>query len=79
MDEQLKEVFAEALDIEIDEIEEDSSQDNLEDWDSLGHLNLISEIEKTFKVKITMDEVMAMTTYAKVKEVVSTHLENVSN
>lgn len=79
MDEQLKEVFAEALDLEIDEIEEDSSQENLEDWDSLGHLNLISEIEKTFKVKVTMDEVMEMTTYAKVKEVVSSHLDKVSN
>ena len=79
MDEQLKEVFAEALDLEIEEIEKDSSQDNLEDWDSLGHLNLISEIEKTFKVKITMDEVMEMTTYAKVKEVLSIHLEKVSN
>jgi acyl carrier protein len=79
MDEQLKEVFAEALDLEIDEIEEGSSQDNLEDWDSLGHLNLISEIEKTFKVKITMDEVMEMTTYAKVKEIVNNHLEKVSN
>jgi acyl carrier protein len=78
MDEQLKEVFAEALDLEIEEIEEDSSQDNLEDWDSLGHLNLISEIEKTFKVKITMDEVMEMTTYAKVKEIVNKHLEKAS-
>lgn len=79
MDEQLKEVFAEALDLAIEEIEENSSQDNLEDWDSLGHLNLISEIEKTFKVKITMDEVMEMTNYVKVKEVVSIHLEKVSN
>ena len=79
MDEQLKEIFATALDLEVDEIEEDSSQDNLEDWDSLGHLNLISEIEKEFKVKITMDEVMAMTTYSKVKEVICAHLEKVSN
>ncbi len=75
MDEQLKEVFATALDLEVEEIEEDSSQDSLEDWDSLGHLNLISEIEKTFKVKITMNEVTEMTTYAKVKEIVNSHLE----
>jgi|SaaInlStandDraft_6_1057023.scaffolds.fasta_scaffold450717_1 acyl carrier protein len=79
MDEQLKEVFATALDLETDEIEEDCTQDSLEDWDSLGHLNLISEIEKIFKVKVTMDEVMEMTTYAKVKKVVSDHLEKVSN
>ncbi len=79
MDDRLKEAFATALDLEIDEIEEDCSQDTLEDWDSLGHLNLISEIEKTFKVKVTMDEVMEMTTYSKVREVVSNHLEKVSN
>jgi acyl carrier protein len=79
MEERLKEAFATALDLEIDEIAEDCSQETLEDWDSLGHLNLISEIEKTFKVKLTMDEVMEMTTYSKVKEVVSSHLEKVSN
>ncbi len=79
MDEQLKEAFATALDLEVEEIEENCSQDDLEDWDSLGHLNLISEIEKTFKVKITMDEVMEMTSYVKVKKVVNSHLEKVSN
>jgi acyl carrier protein len=79
MEDRLKEAFATALDLEVDEIEEDCSQETLEDWDSLGHLNLISEIEKTFKVKLTMDEVMEMTTYSKVKEVVNSHLEKVSN
>ena len=74
MDEQLKEIFATALDLEIDEIKNDCSQDSLEDWDSLGHLNLISEIEKTFKIKVTMDEVIEMTTYEKVKKVISNHL-----
>jgi acyl carrier protein len=79
MEDRLKEAFATALDLEIDEIAEDCTQETLEDWDSLGHLNLISEIEKTFKVKLTMDEVMEMTTYSKVKEVVSNHLEKISN
>lgn len=78
MEDRLKETFACALDMEVDEIEESISVDTFPDWDSLAHLNLVSELERKFKIKITMDEVMEMTDFQKVKEVVARHLENTS-
>ena len=78
MEELLKETFACALDVEANEIEETISTDSFPDWDSLAHLNLVSELEKKFKIQITTSEVMEMNNFQKVKEVVARHLEKSS-
>lgn len=78
MDEQLKGAFARALDLEADEISETDTPDTLPDWDSLAHLNLISELEKTFNIQISMEDVMQMDTFIKVRDVVNKYLEKVT-
>ena len=30
------------------------------EWDSLGHLNFLLSVEKSFKIKFTMEEMMAI-------------------
>ena len=74
----MKKTFASALDVEASEIEVTISTDSFPDWDSLGHLNLVSELEKAFKIQITTNEVMEMTNFKKVKGVVARHLEKPS-
>ena len=74
----MKKTFASALDVEASEIEVTISTDSFPDWDSLGHLNLVSELEKAFKIQITTNEVMEMTDFQKVKGVVKRHLEKPS-
>ena len=34
----------------------DSNIDNVSNWDSINHVNFILEIEKKFKVKITFEQ-----------------------
>ena len=36
------------------------SADNVAKWDSLGHLSLIANIEKKFKVSFTQEEIVKM-------------------
>ena len=33
-----------------------SSPNDIEDWDSIGHLNLVLEIEKSYNIKIDFEE-----------------------
>ena len=76
MEEQLKITFANALDVQSDEIGDSTSPETMPDWDSLAHLNLVTDLEKKFNIQFTMDEVMEMNTFSKVKQVVARHLEN---
>jgi acyl carrier protein len=59
----IKEVMASVLGTEISAINEDSSSDNLENWDSIRHLNLILSLEEEFDITIPDEEVGDLTTF----------------
>ena len=42
-------IISEAL--EVDSIDENSSMDNLDDWDSIGHLSILSAIDQALDGK----------------------------
>lgn len=41
-------------------IEDKTNSDDVEKWDSLNHINLFSAIEKEFKIKFALGELMAL-------------------
>ena len=45
---------------ELYQINEDFSQDNCGTWDSLGHLNLIVELEEAFNISLEPEEINQM-------------------
>ncbi|MCP4218892.1 MAG: acyl carrier protein [bacterium] len=56
MDKRLEKIIREVFPIEEDTIDENWTSDDIPDWDSVGHLNLIMEIEKEFDIKIEIEE-----------------------
>ena len=52
----LEKVIREVFPIEAETIDENWTSDDIPDWDSVGHLNLIMEIEKEFDIKIEIEE-----------------------
>lgn len=56
--EKLNEIFIDVLDLDECELTEESSADDIEEWDSLSHIQLIVAIEKAFKIKFTSLEIM---------------------
>ena len=48
--------MAQIMEIEHTEITDDSSPDNLEQWDSLSHVQLVLNLEKEFNIKISPEE-----------------------
>ena len=58
--EKLNEVFQDVFDDESIIVNAETTADDIEDWDSLEHINLVSAVEKTFGVKFTMAQVVGM-------------------
>lgn len=57
---ELQEVFWDVFDDEDIRIGENTTADDIEDWDSLEHINLIVAVEKKFLIKFNMGEVNGM-------------------
>ena len=56
----LNEVFRDVFDDEDIELSGDTTADDIDGWDSLEHITLISAVEKAFKMRFTMKEVSGM-------------------
>ncbi len=56
----LTEIFRDVFDDEDIEISDTTTADDIEEWDSLEHITLISAVEKAFKMRFTMKEVSSM-------------------
>lgn len=58
--ERVNEVFRDVFDEEEITVGEETTADDIEDWDSLEHINLIAAMEKEFSMKFTMGQVVSM-------------------
>ena len=69
--EKLYQLLSNVLGIAIDEINDDTSPDNTESWDSFNALVMVTELEETFEVSFTMDEVYSVRRVADIKEILN--------
>lgn len=58
--ERLNEVFRDIFDDDTIEVNDSTTADDIEDWDSLNHITLIDAVESEFGVRFTMGEVSGM-------------------
>lgn len=73
MEKKLLEILSNVLKISPPEITDDSSPDNIPTWDSFNGLMLVTELEKEFKVKFTLEEIMAVRKVADIKASLRKH------
>jgi len=61
--EKLKEVLALVLEIDVHDINDSTSFDVIDSWDSMNHMNIILSIEEEFNIKISDEAAMDLTSY----------------
>jgi acyl carrier protein len=58
--EQVQEIFRDVFDQPNLVITRESNASTIEDWDSLTHLNLVTAVERRYKVKFALGELQDM-------------------
>jgi acyl carrier protein len=70
----IKKIFSEVIGIDKSEVNDSIAYNSCESWDSLVHLELVNELEDAFDIEFEMDDIIAMETFGKVKEIVMKNL-----
>lgn len=67
----LKEVFANCLEIPVDQVTDSLTQDQVPSWDSLATAMLIPELEHVFGIGFDVDEILELTSLDQVMKALS--------
>lgn len=67
-------IMSEVFDINKDLIKNDSSTNNLVEWDSMNHMNLIVALEEEFKCDFDEDDIEIMVSFETVKTIIENKL-----
>ena len=64
MENRIKRIMSDVLSIDINEINETSSPETIEKWDSLKHMNLVVALEEEFNLEFKDDEIAEIISYS---------------
>ena len=74
----LKQAFAAALRVPLSTDFESLQAHAVPEWDSVGHMELISEIEATFGVTLSTDDVFDLDSFSKARQILIRHGVDIS-
>jgi len=69
--EKYKKVFVESLSVETKNFSEKIKYNDIPEWDSIGHMTLVSALEDEFKISMETDDIVDFSSYIKGKEILS--------
>ena len=69
IEERIKNVMSAVFEIPVEQIQDDSSPDTIDSWDSLKHMNMVVALEEEFEVEFTDDEIVEMMNYLLIKTI----------
>lgn len=67
----LNTVFRDFFDDDEIEVDEDTTADDIDDWDSLSHITLMSAVEEEFGLRFTMGEVSGMKNVGEMADIIA--------
>tara|TARA_B100000963_G_C22294374_1_gene522844 strand:- start:31 stop:255 length:225 start_codon:yes stop_codon:yes gene_type:complete len=74
MDEKINNILVDILKVQKDITSEDLTMDDVNNWDSLTHMNLIVAIEDEFGIEISGDDIAEMISFSSIKKTVAKYL-----
>lgn len=72
-------VFMDVLSLTSEELKGDVTAGKTHDWDSLGHIHLITKIEDVFDIMFDTEDILNFKSYTEGKEILKKYGINLSN
>lgn len=70
----LNEVFRDVFDDEEITVTDKTTADDIEEWDSLEHINLLAAVEQAFGIKFNMGQVVSMKNVGEMADIIIARL-----
>ena len=64
-----KKAFMESLEISDEKALDDLKYNDIDEWDSIGHMTLMSGLEESFKITLETDDIVDFSSFKKGKEI----------
>lgn len=68
----IREVIADTFNLDLEDVRPDASAQTLRAWTSLAQLRLLANIQETFGVHLSMDDMLNMTSVQAIEHVLAT-------
>jgi acyl carrier protein len=73
---QYKKSFVESLSIKIEQLNKDLEYNSIPEWDSIGHMSLMSSLEETFGITLETDDIIDFSSFEKGKQILKKYKIN---
>ena len=64
-----QDIFIESISIDDKKFHENIEYNEIPEWDSIGHMKLISGLEEGFKISMETDDIVDFSSFSKGKEI----------
>ena len=75
--EKYEKIFMESFSLQKDNLNEKLIYESVPDWDSVGHMGLIAELEESFAIELETDDIIDFSSFNKGKEILKKY--NIKN
>ena len=76
---QYQKIFIESLSIEREKFNENIKYNDIPEWDSIGHMTLVSDLEEAFNISFETDDIIDFSSYKKGMEILKKYKINFNN
>jgi acyl carrier protein len=73
LNEKLVEIVAELFELDPAAVDDALTPEDVELWDSMNHLRLVSAVEEEFRIKLSMQEIESIRSLAVLRALVEQH------
>ncbi len=69
--EKYEKVFIDSFSVDENKLNEDLVYESVSEWDSVGHMGMIAELEETFDILLETDDIIDFSSYTKGIEILA--------